>query len=148
MDCFRLRSLSYGGQVARCAPRNDARKPQLASFLKPAEHRGQVGAEDIGEITALLHQHGRQSDLRDRLADATKTVGRHRKARQRIVLGRIEAEGHNERTRRKGTDGLFGGAERPDIIIVPSAFRQGNVETGAEPRGPHRAHAHSPKRRD
>src|SRR6202035_5032083 len=85
------RSLSSGAHSRDpLAPRNDARKLRLASFFEPAEHRGQVGAEDIGEITALLHQHRRQSDSRDRLADATKTVGRHRKTGKRIMFRCIE----------------------------------------------------------
>jgi hypothetical protein len=29
LDCFRLRSLSYGGQVVACAPRSDGGKQML-----------------------------------------------------------------------------------------------------------------------
>ncbi len=31
----------------------------LAGGFKSAEYRGQIGAENIGEISALLHEHSR-----------------------------------------------------------------------------------------
>ena len=78
----------------------------LTGLFKSGEHRGQVRAENIREISALLHEHGRQAHPRDRRADAAEPGGGDRKALERIVLGGIEAERDHERAGRKGTDGL------------------------------------------
>jgi len=44
----------------------------LTRLLKSAEHGGEIGAENIGEIAAFLHEHGGQAELGDRRADAAE----------------------------------------------------------------------------
>ena len=67
--------------------RNAGHAPALsAPRLESGKHRCQIGAENIREISALLHQYRRQSQPRDRRANAVESVGGDSKARERIVL--------------------------------------------------------------
>src|SRR5260370_39534591 len=70
---------------------------------------------------------------RNGVANAPESVGGHRKTRERVVLGRIEAERHDQCARRKSTDRLFGGAERLRVAVVPGADRQRKVEIATKP---------------
>src|SRR6476660_3341613 len=85
----------------------NARMSELTRLLETAKCRGEIGAEDIGQITSLLHENGRKPKLRDLRADAPEAGRRHRKAGERIVLRGIETERHHERAGRERADGFF-----------------------------------------
>ncbi len=51
---------------------------ELTGLLETAERSGEIGAEDIGEITALLNENRRQAEPRDRSADAPEAGRGHR----------------------------------------------------------------------
>ena len=90
--------------------------------------------EFLGEISTFLHQHRRQSEPRERSADAVESLGRDGHARQRIVLGGIEAERDHQRTGvpTRGWSLLHpSNAASQASSFVPSGH--GNIEVGAEP---------------
>src|SRR6476659_5661087 len=81
---------------------------ELTRLLETAKRRGEIGAENIGQIASLLHENGRKPKPRDRSTNAPEAGRRHRKAGKRIVLRRIETERHYERTGRERADGFLG----------------------------------------
>src|SRR5882757_6968004 len=88
----------------------------LTRLFETAERRGEIGAENVGEIAAFLDENGRKAKPRDRSTDAPEAGRRHRKAGERIVLGCIEAESHHQRARRKRADGFFRFTNRLYIV--------------------------------
>ena len=104
----------------------------LTGFFKSGEGGCQIGAENVGEISAFLDEHGRKPEPRDGRADAPESGGGHGETRERIMLRRIETERHDQRAGRKSMDGLFRDAERRDVAVIPGADRQRNIEIGAE----------------
>src|SRR5690242_5316434 len=115
----------------RSAPESEQRA-RLPHRFKSCEHRGEIGAEDIGEIAALLDEHGWQSHPRDRFADVAEAGRGHGQTRERIMLGRVEAEGDHQRARRKRADRPGRMIERLDVAGIAGAGRQRDVEVGAE----------------
>src|SRR6266702_8569344 len=105
----------------------------LANLLKSGQGRSQVGAQNVRQISAFLHEDGRKPEPRDGAADAPKSVGGDGKTRERILLGGIKAERHDECPRRKGPDCPLGNVERLQIAVVAGPLRQGNIEIGAKP---------------
>src|SRR5260364_83645 len=131
---FRTRGNPDGRFDVAAAPGGRlTRAPFSPGRLEPGQHGGQVLAENVGEIAALLHEHRGQAEPRDRAADAPETGRGHRQSLERIVLGRIEAKCDDERAGGEGMDGLGRGLERLQIGVVAALQRQGNVEVGAEP---------------
>src|SRR5882672_10491876 len=95
---------------------------ELTRLFETAERSGEIGAEDIGEITSLLDENSRKAQSGDRSTNAPEAGRRHRKTGERIVLGGIETERHHEGTGRKRADGFFGPADRLYIIVIPGAL--------------------------
>src|SRR6266404_2796122 len=105
---------------------------RLTGLFKAAERSREVGAEDIGQITALLNENGRKAQSGDRRTNAPEARRRYREAGERIVLRGIETERHHKRTGRKRADGFFRLADCLYIVVIPGALRQWNVQIGAE----------------
>ena len=78
-----------------------------ARGLEPAEHGGQVGAQNIREISALLHQHSRQADPRDCLADAAEFV-----LDEAVVKTRVMSNENTVRKQRPHPVGKLGKSRR------------------------------------
>src|SRR5262249_28274101 len=107
---------------------------QLPRRFEPAEHRRQVDAENVGEISALLHENRWHSESCDGPTDATEAVCRHGEASERIVFRRIEPKCDHQCIRCESTNGFLRSRERPQVAVVAGTFRQGNIEIGTEPR--------------
>src|SRR4051812_31143299 len=105
---------------------------ELTRLLETAKCRGEIGAEDIGQITAFLHENGRKAEPRDRSTDAPEAGRRHRKAGKRIALRRIEAERHHERAGCERADGFLGLTHSLYIVVIAGALRQWNVQICAQ----------------
>ena len=117
--------------MSRSANRTWCHTRELTGLLEAAECRGEIGAENIGEIATLLNEHGRKTEPRDRGTNSPEAIGRHRQSSQRIAFGGIEAERDDERAGRESADGFCRDVERGEIAVIGGAERQRNVEIGA-----------------
>jgi hypothetical protein len=62
------------------------RSRQSARRFESRQHRYQICAETIRQISALLHEHGGQAEACDRSAELPESLRLHLQASRRIVL--------------------------------------------------------------
>jgi hypothetical protein len=60
--------------------------PYLASFFKSSEDGGEIGPENLRQISAFLDEDGWKPQPRDGRTDASESLGGHCETRKGIML--------------------------------------------------------------
>ncbi len=91
------------------------------------QERDEVAGEGGAQVAALLHDGGGQLGVGDQHRGLLKAPIRHLQRANRVVLGRVEAERHDEGRRREGGDGGQPFKDRREPSRVARSLRQGQV---------------------
>src|SRR6056297_2444527 len=102
--------------------------------LETGERRGQVLAQLLAEIAALLHDERGQAEPRDGGTDASESRRGDGEALERIALIGVEAEGDHNGVSPEIHDPLQRPLQRSEVVVIAGLARQRQVRLYPMPR--------------